>query len=193
MFKENRKKEIFTIPNLLSLFRLALIPVYVTLYRQAVRPDQFQLAALILAVSCLTDCLDGFIARRYNMVTTLGKFLDPLADKVTQFTMILCLSRNYSPLRPVFLLFLIKETVQILLAGFHLHRGQILPGALAAGKICTTVLFLSLIMLVLFPGMSAPAVRSIALVDSFFLLWAFVCYLLTYLWGGRLLRDLKAE
>ena len=89
------KKEILSIPNLLSLFRLLLIPVYITIYLNARTKDDYFLAATSLAVSCLTDMIDGKIARRFNMITTVGKLLDPLADKLTQFALILCLSLRH--------------------------------------------------------------------------------------------------
>ena len=76
------KKEVFTIPNLLSLFRLALIPVYIYIYLGATETYQYITAGTIMAVSCLTDLIDGKVARRFNMVSTLGKILDPLADKI---------------------------------------------------------------------------------------------------------------
>ena len=84
---ERWKKEIFTIPNLLSLFRLALLPVYVYIYLNATQTYQYVAAGAIMAVSCLTDMIDGRIARRFNMISTLGKILDPVADKITQFTL----------------------------------------------------------------------------------------------------------
>ena len=78
---KNWKTEILTIPNLLSLFRLALIPVYISIYLGARSNSDYFLAASILAVSCLTDMIDGKIARHFNMITNLGKLLDPIADK----------------------------------------------------------------------------------------------------------------
>lgn len=83
MFIKDWKKDVFTIPNLLSLFRLVLIPVYVAIYLNAQELWEYFLAAAILAVSCLTDMIDGKIARHYNMISTLGKILDPIADKAT--------------------------------------------------------------------------------------------------------------
>ena len=71
MFIKNWKKEIFTIPNLLSLFRLILIPVYASLYLSATEQYQYVLAGMILAVSCLTDMIDGKIARKFHMITLL--------------------------------------------------------------------------------------------------------------------------
>ena len=80
MFQINWKKEIFTIPNFLSLFRLLLIPVYVWLYLKANTTKEYLLAGSVLAASCLTDMADGQIARRFHMVTTVGKVLDPFVD-----------------------------------------------------------------------------------------------------------------
>ena len=101
------KKEVFTIPNLLSLFRLALIPVYIYIYLGATETYQYITAGTIMAVSCLTDLIDGKVARRFNMVSTLGKILDPLADKITQFTLTVCLSLKHPQLFPVLALFVV--------------------------------------------------------------------------------------
>ena len=180
MFVKNWKKEIFTIPNLLSLFRLVLIPVYVTIYLNATTMEHYFLSAAILAVSCLTDMIDGKIARKFNMITTLGKMLDPLADKLTQLTLTLCLSLKYPVLYPVLALLVVKELVQLALGVLFLRRGKMLPGALMAGKVCTTVLFVSLIALVLLPGMPGTAVNCIAVIDSVFLAISFISYLHAY-------------
>lgn len=181
MFVKNWKKEIFTIPNILSLFRLALIPVYVTIYLNAVTPPHYFLAAAILAVSCLTDLIDGKIARKYHMISNLGKILDPVADKATQFTLIVCLAVRYPVLWYLVGLFVVKEGFQGIAGMMLLHRGQILKGALISGKVCTTVLFLSLILLVLLPTLSQRTVGIIAIVDACFMLLAFVDYILVFM------------
>ena len=90
-----RRSQIYTIPNMLSLLRLALIPVYCTVYLRAQTHTDHFIAATILAVSCLTDLIDGQIARRFQMISTLGKILDPLADKLTQLALLVCLSTKY--------------------------------------------------------------------------------------------------
>ena len=66
------KKDVFTIPNILSLFRLLLIPVYVVIYLNATQMRDYIIAAGILAISCLTDLVDGKIARKYNMPCSSG-------------------------------------------------------------------------------------------------------------------------
>lgn len=174
------KKDVFTIPNLLSLFRLALIPVYVSIYLGATEIYQYYLAGGILAVSCLTDMIDGKIARHFNMITTVGKILDPLADKVTQLALTICLSIRYPALRHVLVLFLVKEIFQLFGALFNYRKGKMLSGALIPGKACTTVLFVSLILMVLVPDLGEGVVNVIAVVDSVFLLAAFICYMFAY-------------
>lgn len=191
MFIKDWKKEIFSIPNLLSFFRLALIPVYAYIYLNATQPHQYLIAGSIMAVSCLTDMIDGKIARRCNMITTVGKILDPLADKITQFTLTLCLSMKYPVLMPVLALFVVKEVFQLVAGVFFLRKGRMLPGALMAGKVCTTVLFVSLIALVLFPGIDPKLVSLIALTDAGFLAFSFVCYILAYFGKNKKIQNLE--
>ena len=181
MFIKNWKKEIRSIPNLLSLFRLMIIPVYVLIYLTADNPMQYTTAGFIIILSCLTDFFDGIIARRFNMITTLGKILDPLADKITQFTLALCRTARFHQLGPVVILILLKESLQAIIAYIHFKNGHILSNALYAGKICTAVLFCSLITLVLFPNLKSRIVDFIVYTDIFFLLISFSCYLLAYL------------
>ncbi|MBQ7025211.1 MAG: CDP-alcohol phosphatidyltransferase family protein, partial [Peptococcaceae bacterium] len=75
MLFKDWKKEIFTVPNLLSMFRLVLIPVYIAIYLNAENAADYYLAAGILAVSCLTDMIDGKIARHFNLISSVGKIL----------------------------------------------------------------------------------------------------------------------
>ena len=177
---KNWKKEIFTIPNILSLFRLALIPVYVLIYLNAKEPGHYFISAGILAVSCLTDLIDGKIARKFNMISTLGKILDPLADKLTQFTLILCLGVRYQALRYLFALFLIKEGFQTIAGMVNLRKGKMLDGALISGKVCTTVLFSSLIVMGLIPTLETTTVNVIAMIDALFMVIAFLDYIRAY-------------
>lgn len=178
---KNWKKELLTIPNLLSLFRFLLIPVYVVIYLNATEPNDYFLAAAILAVSCLTDLIDGKIARHFNMISTVGKILDPLADKATQFTLILCLAMKHYIIRYMVCLFFVKEVFQLVAGLLTIRKGRMLRGALLTGKICTTVLFVSLIIMVLLPELPENIVNIISLVDIGFLLLSFADYIATYL------------
>ena len=187
----NWKKDILNIPNLLSLFRLALIPVYMYIYMHAREPRDYALAGTILAVSCLTDMVDGKIARKYNMITPLGKLLDPIADKFTQLVLTICLSIKYPVLRPVLVLFLAKEFFQFFAALLNYRKGKVLDGAIPAGKICTTVLFTSLTLLVILPQMPQRIVAVIALLDGAALLFAFIHYVFAFFGKHSQVHDIE--
>lgn len=191
----NWKKEIRSIPNMLSLFRLALIPVYAVIYMNATNPSHYYLAAAILAVSCLTDMVDGKIARHFNMVTTLGMALDPLADKAMQFTLIVCLAIRYPILWVLIGLFVMKEGFQLFASVFNLlKKGRMIMGALMAGKICTTVLFVSFILMVIFPAfLTEQQCRNAALiftiVDAIPMLYAFIIYIVAFCGKRNKMKD----
>ena len=191
MFIRNWKRELFTIPNLLSLFRLVLIPVYVHIYLNASSPREYWLAGFILAISCLTDLVDGKIARKYNMISTVGKILDPIADKATQFTLIICLSVHYPVLWHLVVFFFLKESFQLIAGLVTLRKGRMLTGALITGKICTTVLFVSLTVMILVPDISKSAVNVIAIVDGLFMLIALIDYIRAYFGHGDKVQDLE--
>ena len=189
MFIKDWKRDVFTIPNALSLFRLALIPVYTMIYLNARGYRACFLAAGILAASCLTDMIDGKIARRFDMISNVGKILDPLADKLTQFSLTVCLSIRYPVLRGVLILFVIKEVFQATTVYVMFRKGKVLSGALWAGKICTTVLFVSFIILILMPDLPTNLVTAIAITDAAFLSLAFIRYFLAFFGKNQKLED----
>jgi cardiolipin synthase len=191
MLIKDWKKDLFTIPNLLSLFRLVLIPVYVVIYLNAQDDTDHYIAAGILAVSCLTDAIDGKIARHFNMISTVGKILDPIADKATQFTLIVCLAIRNPVLWILVCLFFIKECFQLIAGLMTLRKGQMLSGALISGKICTTVLFVSLIVLVMMPQLSETVIFAITTLDCVVVLIAFICYARVYYTHSPMIQDLS--
>lgn len=190
MFIKNWKKEILTIPNLLSLFRLILIPIYTVIYMKANRVSQYLLAGTILMLSCLTDLVDGRIARQFHMTSTLGQVMDPFADKATQLTLTYCLSRKYAVLQPMLLLLVLKESFQLIAAVAALRNGKMLPGALPAGKVCTTILFSSLILLVFFPDLPIRSIHTLAAVDTVFLIYSFLAYIQAYYGKDKKTKEL---
>lgn len=191
MIIKDWKKNLWSVPNLLSLFRLALIPVYVVIYLNATTAVDHYIAAGILAVSCLTDAIDGKIARHFNLISTVGKILDPLADKATQLTMIVCLAIRYPILLLVFGLFVIKEGFQLIAGFLTLRKGEMLTGALLSGKICTAVLFISLIALVLLPNIPYQAVTVITIVDCICMVISFLGYAKTYRTHSPMIQQLE--
>lgn len=193
MIIKDWKKDLFTIPNMLSLFRLALIPVYVMIYLNATDIADYIVAASILAVSCLTDLIDGQIARRFHMISTIGKFLDPVADKATQFTLTVCLAITYPILWNLAGLMIIKESFQLIAGIIEFRKGKMLTGALITGKISTAVLFLSLIIMVLFPEMDPVIITWITAIDGIFLLISFAHYAMTYFTKSSMIQDLDTN
>ena len=191
MLINNWKKEILTIPNLLSVFRIALIPMYLHIYMNAESTDDYTAAAILLAVSCFTDMIDGKIARKFNMITNLGKLLDPVADKLTQLSLMICLSIQHKAMRFLLMVFLIKEFFQFCAMIVSLRHGKALDGALMSGKISTTVLFGSLTIMVFCPNLEERTVNLLVVVSLVFLMLAFVDYVRAYYGKNKKIYDLE--
>ena len=106
-----------TIPNWLSFARIIMVPVFAYLFLNDSIPNNIIWAVFVLALSGLSDCLDGKIARRFNQISDLGKVLDPVADKLTQITIAVLLYIKFSSSSEsliktfswIFLIFIIKE------------------------------------------------------------------------------------
>lgn len=139
-----KKDKILTIPNLMSLFRIILIPAIVWLYRRGA----YHQAIAVVALSALTDVLDGRVARRFHMVSDVGKVLDPVADKLTQVSMIFCLASKYQRLWIMILLFAVKEGIMLYWGYQALKVRDQINSAKWYGKLSTVVLYL--VMTVLF-------------------------------------------
>lgn len=187
------KKDIFTVPNLLSFLRLVLIPVYIRLYLNATTEKDHLLAAAVLGISCLSDAADGFIARKYNMTSRLGQLLDPLADKMTQLALTICLAFRYAAWIPVLVLIVVKESFQLIAAINSYRQGKILPGAMLAGKISTAVLFISLIILVILPHPPIWLLTSVGIINILFLTDSFITYIFAYYGKNNKLNDIHGE
>ena len=101
------------IPNALSLVRIVLLPVFATLYLMSNQYSNLLYWSFgVLLLSGITDSLDGIIARKFNQITELGKILDPVADKLTQVTVVLCLAVRSLELIPLLIICFAKELIQ---------------------------------------------------------------------------------
>lgn len=184
------KKDLWTIPNILCYIRFALIPIFVVMYINAQEPKQYLQAAAVVLASGLTDFFDGYIARRYNMITDLGKLIDPLADKLTQAALIFVLVVK---IRWMFLLLILFVTMQLfmLIAGIvMLKRGKKLSGAKWFGKVSTTVFYGTMLFLVALPTLSPTVTYILMMICGIFLLLSFVLYAKEYI---IMYREVKAE
>ena len=154
-----RKGQVWTIPNIMSLFRIVLLPFLIWAY---VGLHNTTLTIILLAVSALTDILDGKIARKFNMVSDLGKALDPVADKLTQVSMVLCLAFKYKLMWILLGLCVIRETCMFILGLISMKRTGRVYSARWYGKVSTAVLYGTGLALLVFPKM--PSWLSTALI-----------------------------
>lgn len=137
------KDQIITIPNILSFFRLALIPVIVWLY---VFRDSRLWTTVVILISGLTDIIDGFIARKFNMTSDFGKAIDPLADKLTQLAVLCCLIIDFPLIGLPVTVMIIKEIGSFALRLIVFKKTERVDSAAWHGKL-TTVLLHSIILL----------------------------------------------
>ena len=172
----NWRKEIGTIPNLLSIFRVVLLPFYFYF----VLEQSFMLAGILIALSGITDFLDGFIARKFNQITELGKLLDPVADKLTQLVLILSMAWYRPMIWWIFGLFLIKEGFMFFAGIIGLRKNVKLDGAEWYGKLATAVIYAGMVLLLLFPELPAIWVNWIFGLITYSLLQSFVLYIREY-------------
>lgn len=170
---ENISRKIWTIPNVLSFFRLALIPVFVWLY---VWEKNYPATVVVLVVSSLSDLADGFIARRFHMITALGKALDPIADKLTQGIMLICLVSRFSTMWLPLILLAVKESFALISRTVLFRRSGQIYGAVWHGKISTVLLDALLILHVLWYQIPLSVSRACAWVCSAFMLLSFLLY-----------------
>jgi len=138
------------LPNALSLFRLCLVPVFAGAFFSG-SPNAHLWAAGVYALAFVTDIADGYIARKFDMITKLGRILDPLADKLMTFTVIICVCLD--AVIPVWavVVFFCKEALMGV-GGLALYRRtHDMPPSNWLGKASTGVFFVVLAALVLFP------------------------------------------
>lgn len=182
------KKDLWSIPNILCYIRFALIPVFVILYINAEEAREYLQAAAVVFVSGLTDFLDGFIARTFDMVTDFGKLIDPMADKLTQASLIFVLVVE---IKWMFLLLILFVVMQLFMLGAGiamLKKNRRLNGAKWFGKVSTTVFYAVMLVLVALPKLKTPVVNILMLVCGGFLSLSFALYIREYF---RMYRDLK--
>ncbi|MCM1496341.1 MAG: CDP-alcohol phosphatidyltransferase family protein [Bacteroides sp.] len=173
------KNKIITIPNILSVFRILLLPLFVTLYLQAETNWEFLRSTIVLAVSALTDLADGKIARKFNMISELGKVLDPIADKLTHITIAFCLCWRFPQMIYVLILLVIKELSMMIMALYGTFRKnkKIWDSAQWYGKVCTTIVFVVFIALVLFPTMPTTIANILMIICAVGLAGSLILYI----------------
>lgn len=142
------KKELFTVPNILTYIRLLCVPFFVWLILDKSISNNVMIAFGIFMFASLTDLIDGFIARKCNMISDIGKILDPIADKMLQVSTLICLTviGNLWLVFPI--IFIIKETYMVLggSAVVKLFRSKFVIQSNIYGKIATCVNTLGIVL-----------------------------------------------
>ena len=176
LFRKIFKKigdELFTIPNMLSILRLLLIPVIVYSYCFL---HNYTMTVIIVLFSSLTDVVDGYIARKFNMITDFGKFLDPLADKATQIVVLGCLVTEFSLMLLPCAVLLFKEVFSLILRFVLYKETEIVEGAKWHGKLATCLVIAMIASHLIWHSMAAVVSNVIILVCTGFVLFSFVLY-----------------
>ena len=141
---ENKYKEkIITIPNILSLFRLLLIPAIMWLY--IVKQDPLW-TTILLVLSGITDIVDGMIARKCHMISDFGKAFDPVADKLTQIAMLYCLVSRFKWMFVPLCVLIVKEVSAGILGLLVIRKTGKVVGAVWHGKVTTVSLYSMMII-----------------------------------------------
>lgn len=137
-----------TVPNALSVLRIVIIPFFAWFFLK----DQLAPAVTLLALSGLSDCVDGLLARKLNQVTELGKMLDPLADKLTQGVVAVCLAVKFPSIGPLLLVFIVKELGMLCCAVVLLKKKKRPCAAQWYGKVATVMFYFSVGTIVVMDG-----------------------------------------
>ena len=122
------------LPNILSFIRLCLIPVIVWLY---LGKQDYLLTGIFVIISGLTDVVDGFIARRFNMISDVGKVLDPIADKATQLTVLILLAISFPLMLIPIAVGVVKEIFMTISGYLVINKCDVVLGAEWHGKLAT--------------------------------------------------------
>ena len=175
-----KKDKILTVPNALSAFRLVLAAVFAVVYCAFESEESHWASIGILVLSGITDMLDGKIARKFNMISELGKVLDPLGDKVTQAVLACCLATKYDPMKLLFLVLFVKEITQLCYGAYAVKKAGRNDGAKWCGKITTVYLYVMMGLLLLIPNVPVPVYYTMIFLGIGLLIWSMISYLLTF-------------
>lgn len=171
--ENNYKERIVTIPNVLSFIRICIIPLIEWLYR--VKKDYIRVTIALL-LSGFTDILDGFIARRFHMISNFGKVLDPLADKLTQGVVLLCLMRDFKKMWVPLILLIIKEIFMGITGYLVIKETGEVYGAEWYGKLTTSVIYATIIVHLLWHNIPLYISTILIIICIIIMVYSFAAY-----------------
>ena len=139
-----KTSDLFTIPNLITYVRFLLIIPFAYFFLR----EEYISSAICIGLSGLSDCFDGLAARKLNQVTSLGKILDPIADKVTLLVVVVCMVIFAPVVLPVLIILLLKDVLMLLGGTDLINKGITPPAAKWYGKVGTVVFYISVCIIV---------------------------------------------
>jgi cardiolipin synthase len=149
-------------------------------------------SGLVIMIATATDVVDGWIARHFNMITDWGKFIDPLADKLMQFAMLIMAIFKNPWISILVAIFAIKEAIMLAVGIYIYHKGENLNGAMWCGKLSTVVLDSCLFLIIVLPAKYIKNVNVFILIglSAIFLILSFIIYMREYL---KMYKEMKAD
>ncbi len=145
------RKKIFTIPNILTYLRIVCIPIIILLYlKEYNNGDNYWLSVLVFVVASVSDLLDGWIARKFDMGSDIGKILDPVADKLLHVSIILLLTFT-GRMHWIFAALIFLKEGLLIIGGVVLVKNKVVTQANVWGKIAAMTLAAG-ILLAFFDG-----------------------------------------
>ena len=172
-------KKIMTVPNVITFVRLFLVPVFAILFFAF--SEMRYLALICFIVACISDIADGYIARKYNMVSEIGQVLDPFADKLMYITVVFCLVYTARINFWLFLIYMTKELVMIIAAAIMFEKDDHTIPAKWYGKLSTVLFFLVIVVAIVCPESWIFWVNIAYCVVLLISIYAFVEYGIEYL------------
>ncbi len=170
---EFNPKRNFSVPNVISLIRLAIIPFMVWFYLEG----KLVWAVAMVAISGLSDAIDGYIARHFNQITPLGKVLDPVADKLTQIALGVCLVFSFPFVLPLVILLVIKDALMLFWGVRLLKAGQSPFSARWWGKVATIAFYIGVLVIMAFDDkMGITGVFVVSAVIFFLMAYSLLRY-----------------
>ena len=139
-----KTSDLFTVPNLITYVRFILIIPFAYFFLK----EEYISSAICIGLSGLSDCFDGLAARKLNQVTSLGKILDPIADKVTLLVVVVCMVIFVPVVLPVLIILLLKDVLMLLGGTDLINKGITPPAAKWYGKVGTVVFYISVCIIV---------------------------------------------
>lgn len=168
------------IPNILTVARFVLIPIF----GYYLINEHFFVAVSLFLIGGITDILDGYIARKYKLITSFGKLADPLADKLMQITALVILTRQ-GLIPMAFLIIVIAKELFMALGSISLYKKEnVVVQANWYGKLATVVFFLVIVLVIILRKYNVSGVEMLIDIATgiavFFTLFAFFMYSMAY-------------